>query len=162
MLCLCIKGQQIDHDDHDHEEGDDHFHDLAPADYCRYTCTYYKEDVANTACHCKRKGNRQDLQDNLVAYRTIWLTEHNHYRELVASGREKRKGVTSASNMLIMNYDLDLEYMARCLARNKFVGLRDGCRVLRDGRQAGQNLAGLYEIDNTTDRSIKMISEWYV
>lgn len=127
--------------------------------YCLHSCPKLPERI-NVACRCAKTSNRHELLDNIVDYRTVWLEEHNRYRELVASGNETRNGITSASNMHAMSYNMELEYMSRCLARNKFVGEEYSCRIMGDGRKVALNIAGDKLRKNTINKTVQMMESW--
>jgi hypothetical protein len=64
----------------------------------------------------------------------------------------------TASNMMVLNYDLELEYIARCYA-GYFVKDRDKCRISHDKTPVGQNIAGFAD-DNEDDYHIKIMEKW--
>ncbi|CAG9832864.1 unnamed protein product [Diabrotica balteata] len=72
-------------------------------------------------------------------FRNHLLKEHNRLRNFIASGEEKRGGATSAANMMVLNYDFDLEFSASCTA-NKCEMKHDKCRRTKKFTSAGQNL----------------------
>nr|XP_008194999.2 PREDICTED: venom allergen 5-like [Tribolium castaneum] len=77
-----------------------------------------------------------------MAFRQFIVDEHNYYRNLMASGNESRGFAQAVADMLVVNYDLELEYLARCYGRSFFNGDHDECRVLQNEKKAGQNLGG--------------------
>ncbi|CAG9832866.1 unnamed protein product [Diabrotica balteata] len=72
-------------------------------------------------------------------FRNHILKEHNSFRNYIASGKEKRSGATSASNMMVLNYDFDLEFSATCTA-NKCKIEHDQCTRTRKFYYVGTNL----------------------
>ncbi|EEZ99142.2 CRISP/Allergen/PR-1-like Protein [Tribolium castaneum] len=101
--------------------------------------------VEHSACKCSRAGGREELDlKNITNFRKLLLDLHNEARNNVASGKETRGELTSASNMMAVSYSLELEYFARCYMRNRFTGrLEPGnCRVMSNGRKAGQCVIG--------------------
>lgn len=136
----------------------DEKYDPTKVDYCKSDCSRSEK---HTACHCDIRGHRQEILDNIVEFRRIMLDEHNRFRELVASGRETRNGVTSAADMQALSYSLELEYIARCFARNSYVGDHDSCRDMVDGTYAGQNLIGSSVFVETLEEIAGFVKYWY-
>jgi hypothetical protein len=60
---------------------------------------------------------------------------------MLASGQEPKMGGKTASNMMVLNYDLELEHIAKCYG-GYFVKSHDICRLAHDKTKVGQNLAG--------------------
>ncbi|XP_044260949.1 venom allergen 3-like [Tribolium madens] len=134
-------------------------YDPTKVDYCSKTC--YNNNATSTGCKCKHQGTRIEILDKMVEFRRFIVDQHNRWRNFIASGKETRGFAKSVSDMLVMNYDLELEYLARCYGRSTFNGFHDECRMLHNNGQSGQNLAGL----SIKDLSFKLIKEqifdWY-
>ncbi|XP_044269314.1 venom allergen 5-like isoform X2 [Tribolium madens] len=128
------------------------------AGYCSKRCN---TNVKATGCICKLLGAKTELLDNMVEFRQVIVDEHNYYRNLVASGNETRGFTKAAADMMIMNYDMELEFLARCHARYTFRANHDRCKVLKNCRKAVQNIAGY----GAKNESLKMVKElirlWY-
>lgn len=123
--------------------------ELKKIDYCKLHCKE-KEYGLHSACFCKRRSDRREYLHNMTGFRHYMQKKHNYLRNLVASGNEKRQNMKSATNMMLLNYDLQLEYSARCFARFRFKGEHDYCKPRVGGTFVGQNLAGntLYPFDD--------------
>jgi hypothetical protein len=111
--------------------------DFTKFDYCSIKCGEDK----HSACDCKMRGPRTYLSDDLVQFRQDILDKHNELRNMLASGQEPKMGGKTASNMMVLNYDLELEYIAQCYG-GYFVKSHDNCRLAHDKTKVGQNLAG--------------------
>ncbi|XP_044260950.1 venom allergen 5 2-like [Tribolium madens] len=132
-------------------------YDPRKVDYCSKSCN----KVQSTGCKCKQQGTRTEILDKMVEFRQLCLDEHNHWRDFIASGNETRGFAKTAADMMVMNYDLELEYLARCYGRSTFNGYHDKCRKLHNNGQSGQNLAG-YSIKDVSFKLIKeQIFDWY-
>ncbi|EFA05608.1 venom allergen 5 [Tribolium castaneum] len=136
--------------------------------YCKTPCKKQGNNtVPATGCNCKLAGTRTEIDlDQFMAFRQFIVNEHNHYRNLLASGNETRGFAKSVANMQVLNYDLELEYLARCFGRGLFIGKHDGCRNLLDQQvselRAGQNLGSLRDPPKKGfDQLKEMISGWY-
>ena len=131
--------------------------DPSSVNYCDHSCNGEK----HTACECKVQPPRELNLRDMDAFRQKIIDIHNEYRNKVASGQEEEEineFVKPASNMRVMNYDLELEYIATCLA-GKFKEHHDQCRNKHKGDQVGQNLAG----SSVRNEDLgKMIASWYV
>ncbi|KAJ3650034.1 hypothetical protein Zmor_013012 [Zophobas morio] len=135
-------------------------------DYCTLNCG---ENV-HSACKCARTPPREEMRHvPYMEFRTTVLNEHNKFRDYVASGKETRpkEGWTPpAANMMIMSYDLEMEYITRCRGVMTFrhnaddpTG-HDKCRVRMGNLDVGQNLHG--SSSNGTETFInKGIKNWY-
>lgn len=133
--------------------------DPSTVNYCEDKCPG-AAGVEHTACKCVHEPPRKIDEENLADFRKLIVDVHNELRNKVASGGEAETNefIKGASNMRVMNYDLELEYIAKCLAF-KFKENHDRCRDKHKGNMAGQNLAGSSR--NREDiRSLLM--SWYV
>nr|XP_008192491.2 PREDICTED: CRISP/Allergen/PR-1 [Tribolium castaneum] len=131
--------------------------------YCdKYCLTPSKKKVVHTSCNCAAGEGREEIEMNKYPeFRRIVLEEHNKLRNKIASGLDTRNGASSAANMMALSYDLELEYMTRCYLRSRFNGYHDTCRLLSNGRNAGQNIAG-QNLKNYSMKLVKkFINDWY-
>ena len=118
--------------------------DPSTFNYCDFKCN---ETVEHTACKCEVEPPLELLVKRIASFRRKILDIHNEARNTVASGMAQHKNtfVPEASNMRVMNYDLELEYIAKCYA-GKFTGTKDSCRKthnnLKEGL-VGQLLGGI-------------------
>nr|XP_015837342.1 PREDICTED: cysteine-rich venom protein LEI1 isoform X2 [Tribolium castaneum] len=88
--------------------------------------------------------DRQEIGiDEYVEFRQVMLDIHNELRNKVASGKETRATLPTASNMMAMSYSLELEYISRCYMRNAYTGIPAKCRTTSDGRSTGQVTGGV-------------------
>ncbi|XP_044260079.1 scoloptoxin SSD552-like [Tribolium madens] len=134
-------------------------YDPKKVNYCKMKCMSLEK---STGCDCKQQGTRREQLRNMVSFRQVCVDEHNKLRNLLASGNETRGFAKSAANMMVMNYDLELEYLARCYGRSTFRGIHDRCRKMSTNRESGQNLAGIGIPDPSLNRVIIMIRDnWY-
>jgi hypothetical protein len=119
------------------------FYDFTKFDYCNLKAPKCKGEK-HSACDCKMRGERIEVLDNLMQFRQEVLDKHNELRNLFASGKEPQKHVfgKTVSNMLVLNYDLGLEYIARCYG-GYFVKAHDNCRITHEKTSVGQNVAGV-------------------
>ncbi|KAH0819709.1 hypothetical protein GEV33_003081 [Tenebrio molitor] len=118
------------------------------------------EGEKHSACDCKMRGQRTVVLDNLTQFRQDVLDKHNELRNFFASGKEPQKYVfgKTISNMVVLNYDLELEYIAKCYG-GYFVTGHDKCRVTHDETSVGQNLAGVSA--QFDDNHLTSIERWY-
>ncbi|XP_072394276.1 scoloptoxin SSD43-like [Diabrotica undecimpunctata] len=121
-----------------------------------------KCDDGATNVVCQRRGNCRPLENGCVSlemdndFRNHILKEHNSFRNYIASGKEKRSGATSASNMMVLNYDFDLEFSATCTA-NKCKMERDRCSRTHQFLFVGTNIhSGSSEISQKA-----AVNKWY-
>jgi hypothetical protein len=117
--------------------------DFTKFDYCSINANCKHKGDKHSACDCKLRAPRTLLSDDLVQFRQDILDKHNQLRNLFASGKETHKYMfgRTASNMMVLNYDLELEYIARCYG-GYFVKSHDKCRIYHDKTPVGQNLGG--------------------
>ncbi|XP_044262410.1 scoloptoxin SSD558-like isoform X2 [Tribolium madens] len=129
------------------------------SEYCTKKCP---PNLKSTGCDCKKQGTRSEVLEKIVEFRQTVVDEHNKLRNLLASGNETRGFAKSAANMLVVNYDMELEYLARCYGRSLFNGFRDKCMMLENWEIAVQNVGGSRPKDNSFDELIKkLIVQWY-
>ncbi|XP_044255855.1 venom allergen 3-like isoform X2 [Tribolium madens] len=129
--------------------------------YCDMRCPELG-NVVHTACNCTPGEGREEVGlDKMVEFREIVVEEHNKLRNKIASGADTRNGASSASDMMVVNYDLELEYISRCYLRSTFNGYHDKCRTMPSGRDAGQNLAGQSVKDYSFALVKEFINDWY-
>jgi hypothetical protein len=113
--------------------------DFMTFDYCKLPCG----TVKHSACKCKMRAPRTYTAEGVVEFRQSVLDKHNKLRNMVASGNESNEFMygKTASNMMVINYDLELEYIAKCYGGYYVYG-HDTCRRTVDKAWVGQNLAG--------------------
>ncbi|KAJ3653782.1 hypothetical protein Zmor_013016 [Zophobas morio] len=135
-------------------------------DYCTLNCD---EDV-HSACKCAITPPREEMRYiPFVEFRTKVLAEHNKWRDYIASGKETRPNEgwsPAAGNMMVMSYDLELEYITRCRGVTSYrhsakdLTGHDKCRVRIGHLSVGQNLYGTSR--NDTNKIItRGIQNWY-
>jgi hypothetical protein len=127
--------------------------DFTKFDYCSIKCGADK----HSACDCKMTPPRTYISDDLVQFRQDILDKHNELRNKFASGEEPKTAGKKASNMMVLNYDLELEHIAKCYGGH-FVSNHDKCRLAHDKTPVGQNLAG--SATNTPNFHMKGMQNW--
>ncbi|XP_044262960.1 venom allergen 5 2-like [Tribolium madens] len=132
--------------------------DPTKVDYCKLKCNKLK----STGCDCKQRGTRSEILEKMIEFRQLCVDYHNYWRNFLASGNETRGFAKPAANMVVMNYDMELEYLARCWGRGLFNGYHDKCRLMSNGKRAGQNIAGVNVKDPSMNRvKIGIRVAWY-
>ncbi|RZB40856.1 venom allergen 5-like [Asbolus verrucosus] len=131
-------------------------------DYCSTPCTHYNGRVyEHTACQCRRiEGTRTLIFDDIVEFRTTMVELHNTLRNRVASGGEIENGFPNAANMRVINYDLELEYIANCRAKEFYEG-HDQCLKKHDSIHSGQNVAGSTAKRQDVEFYMERVNSWY-
>ena len=114
--------------------------------FCKLKCG----DEKNIACECGVRGGRKEDLSDLYKFRKHILNVHNDIRNSLASGTSTEISVNSSktwyyfsspvSNMYVLSYDLELEYVARCYAV-QHVFHRDRCRRTSKFENPGQFIA---------------------
>ncbi|EFA05607.2 cysteine-rich venom protein [Tribolium castaneum] len=133
--------------------------DPTKVNYCEKFCP---DKTKSTGCECQAQGTRTEVDlQNVFEFRKLCLDEHNYWRNYLASGSERRKKATSASDMMALSYSLELEFLARCYGRSTFNGYHEDCRMMSNNRQAGQNLAGLNRKNFSLSLVKVQIWDWY-
>ncbi|RZB40195.1 CAP domain containing protein [Asbolus verrucosus] len=127
--------------------------------YCDFSCVEGPKKYNNSACNCVIKKNHTELLDEVVRFRRDILKQHNDLRDYLASGQEAHKHWPEAANMEALNYDLELEYVARCYAGYFMVG-RDKCRRTKNFFYSGQNIAGKNAKLNVNS-TVALVRGWY-
>ncbi|RZC35098.1 CAP domain containing protein, partial [Asbolus verrucosus] len=131
--------------------------DPSKFDYCSMNCG----KNTHTACKCdKLEGERTEIFDNIATFRKTIVEEHNRLRNSLAGGGEKSKGFPTAANMKVLNYDLELEYIAICLGKVFYKG-HDPCRHKHDSKFSGQNLFGVSKKNDTPELHRLAVRNWY-
>ncbi|RZC36093.1 CAP domain containing protein [Asbolus verrucosus] len=137
--------------------------DPSKFNYCKAECTdYYDEVHEHTACTCnKLEGTRTQIFDDIVNFRTAMVEIHNKLRNKLASGEETDRGFPNAANMRVINYDLELEYIANCYAKVIYKG-HDKCNRKHHAEyNSGQNIAGSSERREDIEFFIQRVHKWY-
>jgi hypothetical protein len=127
--------------------------DFTKFDYCSIKCGADK----HSACDCKMTPPRTYISDDLVQFRQDILDKHNELRNKFASGEEPKTAGKKASNMMVLNYDLELEHIAKCHGGH-IVSDHDQCRLAHDKTPVGQNLAG--SSSNTPNYHMQGMQNW--
>ncbi|XP_071056260.1 venom allergen 5-like [Onthophagus taurus] len=147
--------------------------------YCNQKCYnseagYYEENVACSyypcfpSYTCGVKHQRIPFSESDKA---LMLHLHNSYRNLIASGGEQRIGRSQASDMNVMSYDKELEFLASCWANQckespiPKLG-RDKCRATELSTYNGQSHWAFASEDHSIDWSDKKyitlaVMSWY-
>ncbi|XP_050511731.1 scoloptoxin SSD976-like [Diabrotica virgifera virgifera] len=111
---------------------------------------------------CLRGGHCRHIKSSCVSlpmddeFRNHLLREHNNLRNFIASGKEKQGGAPSAANMMVLNYDFDLEYSASCTA-NKCEMKHDKCLATKKFKSVGQNL----HAGSAQKSQMSAVKAWY-
>ncbi|KYB27248.1 scoloptoxin SSD552 [Tribolium castaneum] len=138
-------------------------------DYCQYSkgCKVtFRVDGEPTGCPlktCNQRGTRSEIApEKFMEFRKAVVEAHNYWRNYYASGQEKEGFSQPVANMVVMNYDLELEHLARCWGRGFFNGYHDPCRWYHDGRPVGQNLWGIsVQITDMVPIVKRGVKDWY-
>jgi hypothetical protein len=133
--------------------------DFTKFDYCSINANCKHKDDKHSACDCKLRGPRTIISEDLVKFRQDIIDKHNELRNMFASGKETNEHMfgKTASNMMVLNYDLELEYIARCFGGYLVKG-RDTCRISHDKTPVGQNLQGFSE--NEENYHMIVMEKW--
>ncbi|XP_044261208.1 uncharacterized protein LOC123009147 [Tribolium madens] len=131
--------------------------DPKKVNYCKLFCG----KSPSSGCDCKQRGSRTEVLEKFVEFRQLCIDEHNHWRNYFASGDERRSYNREVADMMVMNYNLELEFLARCYGRSFFSGTHDNCRKMHNGVRAAQNIAGLSIKDFSFKRVKTQIKHWY-
>jgi hypothetical protein len=117
--------------------------DFRKFDYCSINANCREPGDKHSACDCKLRPPRTYVQDDLVKFRQGIIDKHNELRNMFASGEEPKEYFNGkkVGNMMVLNYDLELEYIAKCYG-GYFDNGHDKCRMTHDKLSVGQNLAG--------------------
>lgn len=94
--------------------------------------------------------------------RDVILEAHNNKRNDIALGKEKKTGNQKASDMKIMSYSPELEFVAQCWSNNCNID-HDLCSSIRKVPDVGQNLIyfrNAYDPTNTMYLK-KAVDIWY-
>ncbi|RZC36092.1 venom allergen 5-like [Asbolus verrucosus] len=130
--------------------------------YCSAGCLNEDDGTVfmHTACKCnKLEGNRTLISDDIVSFRKTIVEIHNKLRNKLASGGETKNGFPNAANMRVINYDLELEYIANCYAKVIYTG-HDKCNRKHNSEyNSGQNIAGSTE--KRDDIYVDQVNSWY-
>ncbi|RZC41214.1 CAP domain containing protein [Asbolus verrucosus] len=95
-----------------------------------------------------------------MVFRKTMLDMHNEHRDRLASGAEEKKGFPSAANMRVLNYDLELEYIAYCYSKVAWKG-HDVCRFTHLEEYTGQNVYGNSRRNDTVPLYKRSVEAWY-
>ncbi|XP_019772948.1 venom allergen 5 2 isoform X2 [Dendroctonus ponderosae] len=131
--------------------------------YCQLSCDSFNASETHTVCKRQQQKCGPDPKcgpDFAVLElsnddRQYIMDIHNYLRNKVAIGHEKRGFQPRAANMLVMNYNRELEFLAQCWANacNGNPLVHDRCRRTAQYVHVGQNLGYI----NSTDPKINKI-----
>ncbi|CAG9768069.1 unnamed protein product [Ceutorhynchus assimilis] len=92
----------------------------------------------------------------------VILDTHNKLRNTFAKGEEKRQpSAGKAANMMYLNWDIYLEYLAACNLKPCAGMKHDQCHVTEKFSTAGQNLAWSSNKGDCAAQVPTMINNWY-
>ncbi|KAJ6216101.1 hypothetical protein RDWZM_010601 [Blomia tropicalis] len=126
------------------------------ARYAKYNSNHTACVPPNRSCRITHDGiNKQD--------RKLIVDVHNYFRNLIASGNESNLGFPSASDMLRMEWDNELAYVAQMHANQcKFAHDCNTCRRTGRNQFVGQNLYVYQSSRTTVNQQWRfVIKEWY-
>lgn len=108
--------------------------------YACYKRCVVQKNVFHPACGCAnaKKLVNIEIVDDIVEFRKNVHDFYNNVRNRVASGKEN--GLPQGKNMMLVNYNLELEYFARCI-----------------GRMNSPNIPGCQFKDSTGNRIFKSV-----
>ncbi|XP_044748643.1 venom allergen 5-like [Coccinella septempunctata] len=142
--------------------------------YCELYCDFFTENVTHTVCErdYENCGPSLDCGDDFQVLhlddekRQFIQDLHNYFRNKVASGNETRNEQPSASNMMAMKYNKELESIAQCWANacNGNPLIHDRCRRTEEYEHVGQNLGFINSsvADFDLMKSIRLlVNLWY-
>lgn len=137
-------------------------------------CTMDGITYVNSACKwnsCKPRSSGCLEFPSDVKFRQTMLDIHNELRNKIASGSDRRGGITNVANMMALSYDVGLEHTAKCHIHGcQFK--HDKCRGTKRFPNPGQNIAlksiikeRLTESDyknfSRIETFIKFVGMWY-
>ncbi|KAK9885556.1 hypothetical protein WA026_012306 [Henosepilachna vigintioctopunctata] len=142
--------------------------------YCDLSCDYVTENVSHTVCDrenvscgpSEKCGPNFEILHLDDSTRQYVVNLHNYFRNKVAIGNESRNDQPSAANMMIMNYNHELENIAQCWANacNGNPLIHDHCRRTEEYEHVGQNLGVInssvsdFDLKKTMK---KLVTLWY-
>lgn len=136
------------------------------AAYCKTTCPLPNDNHTICEYRCELAPDCLDFQNHELSdkERRSVRNVHNHFRNLIASGKDTRGGNGNAKNMMVMNYHKEIEVATACWGKRCSFN-HDKCRHTLSFDSAGQNIFTLVsktplnvvnqEVFNTS------IGEWY-
>ncbi|KAF2902257.1 hypothetical protein ILUMI_03932 [Ignelater luminosus] len=111
--------------------------------FCDFPCgkehTVCKRDPCYVSKACGANASSLGLDDE----GRQWILDlHNNYRNNIALGKDTTGGNGQASNMLALNYDRELEFVAQCWSNAcaETGNSHDTCRTTKKFRYVGQNM----------------------
>jgi hypothetical protein len=133
--------------------------DFRKFDYCSINANCREQGDKHSACDCKIRPPRTYVLDDIIQFRQDIIDKHNELRNMFASGNEPNEHLNgkTASNMMVLNYDSELEHIAKCYG-GYFEKGHDTCRHTHDKAYTGQNVAGTGL--KTANAHIEDIERW--
>ncbi|KAL3287024.1 hypothetical protein HHI36_001510 [Cryptolaemus montrouzieri] len=144
-----------------------HFCSSDLSDFCKIDCAAGGTSFIHTVCkrkyECGVESDCQEIQSN-YEFREYILRSHNELRNLVANGSNIKKynhfKNTGAKNMNALNYDLELEYIARCWVNTCVRSDHDECRDV-DRFYVGQNIYWGQRSDIIRTMTQTSVTAWF-
>ncbi|CAH0556088.1 unnamed protein product [Brassicogethes aeneus] len=133
-------------------------------DYELYCNELYCDEEKNTVClrkydQCEPRQNCENLPMSAETREEV-RTQHNEFRNKFAGGKDDEMTNTT-SNMMVINYDMELEEVVRCHINTCIWG-HDKCRRTEKFERPGQNLYQKTGGDNDLKVVIKSaVKRWY-
>nr|XP_022919437.1 venom allergen 5.02-like [Onthophagus taurus] len=139
-------------------------------DYCKkeLQCQVRSRVFPNTACQCPAENEKRcggsPIVTKLSSNETLMnivVDLHNKYREGIASGEETRLGNVGATDMMMLEYDTDLEYLAWCYS-HKCNDEPDVCRRTPKFESSGQNQFVWFDGNDCDSSTLEdTVEMWY-
>lgn len=126
-------------------------------DFCKLTCFESHTVCQKAPCWINRESCGHDADMYLLKpnQRKTILHEHNKVRSEVATGNK------TASNMQVLSYSKEMEFIAQCWA-NQCIQRHDLCKCTKRYRDIGQNLIYLPNViePRSTQHLITAVHTW--
>ncbi|XP_001865174.2 antigen 5 like allergen Cul n 1 [Culex quinquefasciatus] len=136
---------------------------LCQEDYCNPDLC--ESGVTHIGCNAKNELSSECVEASKFTFddklKKVLLDEHNNYRNQVA--KKELKWLPRASNMVRMDWDDDLAYLAE-LNVNKCEFEHDKCHNTKKYPDSGQNIAMYGSSEDTVDAEAtlkKLVQEWW-
>lgn len=139
---------------------------LIKIDYCIFSCGSYHTVCRRMPCplsiFCGNSETRAMLPFNDTE-RTNLILLHNTFRNYIAGGySEGFLQDKKASDMNILSYDRELEFIAQCWANNCNIR-HDTCRISSKFESVGQNIKFIQNLDKSKKYEVilQALSYWH-